>query len=69
MVPDNAAAYVEVLETGRHSDFKIICKDVVFKVHRIVICAASTMLEKACNGGFSVFISSSEQPAQDANIL
>jgi hypothetical protein len=49
--------YLKLLETGEYSDFAISCKDVEFKVHRAVVCTASSMLKAACNGPFEVLAS------------
>ncbi|KAK5056089.1 hypothetical protein LTR84_012640 [Exophiala bonariae] len=44
------AQYVSgLLESGEYSDFTITCQYKVFKVHRNIICAESTMLKVACN--------------------
>ncbi|EXJ90367.1 hypothetical protein A1O1_03466, partial [Capronia coronata CBS 617.96] len=46
------AAYLQFLETGKYSDLVIECQGVEFKVHRVVVCAHSPMLDAACGGQF-----------------
>lgn len=57
--------YLKLLETCEYSDFTISCKDVEFKVHRAVVCTASSMLKAACNGPFEVWASTDAE--LDAN--
>ena len=45
------------LKTGNHSDFKIICKDFVFDVHKVFICSQSTFFKAMCAPGFKVRLS------------
>ncbi|KAK5056085.1 hypothetical protein LTR84_012636 [Exophiala bonariae] len=44
--------WANLLNTGKHSDFTIICEDVEFKVHSAVVCTASPMLDAAFAGPF-----------------
>lgn len=49
--------YLEFLTTGKYSDLIIQCQEVEFKVHRIIVCTRSEMLDKACGGPFQVCLS------------
>ncbi|KAK4939980.1 hypothetical protein LTR10_019832 [Elasticomyces elasticus] len=44
--------YFEFLNTGKYSDLTIECQGAEFKVHRMVVCPQSAMLDKACSGPF-----------------
>ncbi|KIW19559.1 hypothetical protein PV08_00132 [Exophiala spinifera] len=45
-------AYLEFLTTGKYTDLIIRCQEVEFKVHRLIVCTQSDMLDKACGGLF-----------------
>ena len=59
-------AYLNVLKSGQFSDLTISCQDAEFKVHRVVVCSASSMLNAACNGSFQV-TSSADCKTRDVN--
>jgi hypothetical protein len=49
-------AFRKILESGAHSDFSITCRDATFKVHKVIIAAASEFFKVACQGGFKVIL-------------
>lgn len=51
-------SWVNLLNTGKYSDFTIICEDAEFKVHSAVVCTVSPMLDAAFKGPFEVCTSS-----------
>ncbi|KAK7887592.1 hypothetical protein LTR67_009493 [Exophiala xenobiotica] len=57
MAAVSAEMYLQFLETGKFSDFIIECQGVEFKVHRIVVCTQSPMLDAACSGSFEEAVS------------
>ncbi|KAK5054477.1 hypothetical protein LTR84_001368 [Exophiala bonariae] len=44
---------LQMLESQRFSDFKIVCRGYEFNVHRAVLCVSSPVLLVTCTGGFS----------------
>lgn len=47
-------AYRNILRSGAHSDFRITSNDVEFKVHKVIITAASEFFRIVCQEGFKV---------------
>ncbi|KAJ9606900.1 hypothetical protein H2200_008910 [Cladophialophora chaetospira] len=65
-----SSTYLDFLKTGKYSDFTIICKDVEFKVHKVVLCGSSSMLDTACKGGFKEATSGKiEFPEDDPEVM
>ncbi|MCJ1263456.1 hypothetical protein MMC22_003326 [Lobaria immixta] len=46
------ARNLSILQSGKYSDMTISCEDVVFHVHRAVLCPASEFFTSACDGDF-----------------
>jgi hypothetical protein len=47
-----AEGQLNLLKSGAFADFKVICDDREFKVHRAILCPTSTYFSKICAEGF-----------------
>ncbi len=54
MAAFSAQSQLKQLQTGDFSDFKIVCRNKEFRVHRVVICAESEFFDAMCKGKFKV---------------
>jgi hypothetical protein len=48
------ADFSAFLASGQYSDLQLKCLDEVFNVHKIIVCAQSTVIHAAVNGEFRV---------------
>ncbi|KAF4968443.1 hypothetical protein FSARC_4137 [Fusarium sarcochroum] len=46
-----------LIESGKYSDFTLICKGHEFKLHQVIVCPQSPVLTAALSGGFQEAIS------------
>ncbi|KIV84352.1 hypothetical protein PV11_00136 [Exophiala sideris] len=64
------STYLEFLNSGKYSDLILECSDVEFKVHRVVVCPQSAMLDKACSGPFEEALSGRVKfPEEESSIM
>jgi hypothetical protein len=51
---DKMGSWEAILKTGEYHDFTITCKGFTFRVHKLVLRAASDFFRTLCDGNFQV---------------
>lgn len=54
MASISSQIYLTLLESGNYSDLIIDCQGTEFKVHRVLVCPQSPMIDAAVSGQFEV---------------